>query len=208
MTLEELLKEQGLSDEQINAVSAGMKENKIYTSSEENLDVRYGKLKEQHNTLTGEHAKATELIEQLKKSQSGNEDLKAKIAEYEAQIAQLKADNAALQAENALKFALKDAGAVDVDYIMFKAREKGEIKLNEDGSIKGVDDLISGLKTQLPNMFVNGDAEGHKKLEVNNLPSGDKDKTVTKEQFRQMGYAERAKLNAENPELYQKLRKG
>ena len=32
MTLEELLKEQGLSDEQISAVSAGMKENKIYTS--------------------------------------------------------------------------------------------------------------------------------------------------------------------------------
>ena len=44
MTLEELLKAQGLSDEQIKAITASMKENKIYTASEENLDIRYGKL--------------------------------------------------------------------------------------------------------------------------------------------------------------------
>lgn len=43
MTLEELLKAQGLSDEQIKAITASMKENKIYTASEENLDIRYRK---------------------------------------------------------------------------------------------------------------------------------------------------------------------
>ena len=45
MTLEELLKSQGCSDEQVTNILTGMKDNKIYTASEENLDVRYGKLK-------------------------------------------------------------------------------------------------------------------------------------------------------------------
>ena len=39
----------------------------------------------------------------------------------------------------------------------------------------------------------------------NNLPDGNKDKTVTKEQFLKMGYAERLKLKEENPELFKQL---
>lgn len=45
MTLQELLKAQNLTDEQVKGILDAMKENKIYTASEENLDVRYGKLK-------------------------------------------------------------------------------------------------------------------------------------------------------------------
>ena len=44
MTLQEILKSQGLSDEQIESVIGEMKQNKIFTVSEENLDIRYGKL--------------------------------------------------------------------------------------------------------------------------------------------------------------------
>lgn len=39
----------------------------------------------------------------------------------------------------------------------------------------------------------------------NNLPTGGKDKTVTKEQFLKMGYNERMKLKQENPELFKQL---
>ena len=52
-----------------------------------------------------------------------------------------------------MKFALVAAGAVDVDYLVFKAKEKGEIKLDTDGKIKGESDLIADLKTQHPAMF-------------------------------------------------------
>lgn len=45
MTLQELLKAQNLTDEQVKGILDAMKQNKIYTASEENLDVRYGKLK-------------------------------------------------------------------------------------------------------------------------------------------------------------------
>ena len=40
MTLQEILKAQGLTDEQIEKVVGEMKQNKIFTASEENLDTR------------------------------------------------------------------------------------------------------------------------------------------------------------------------
>ena len=108
-----------------------------------------------------------------------------------------------------MKFALVAAGAVDVDYLLFKAKEKGEIKLGDDGKIKGEDDLISGLKTQHPAMFEashsNQQQNGNRRVLENNLPGGNKDKTVTKEQFLKMGFNERMKLKEENPDLFKQL---
>lgn len=162
--------------------------------------------------LSGKDAeliKANKLIEELKKSTGKDEGLQQKIIDYESEIETLKKENADLKTENALKFALVAAGAVDVDYLVFKAKEKGEVKLGDDGKIKGEDDLISGLKTQHPTMFEasNGNQQqsGNRKILENNLPGGDKDKTVTKEQFLKMGYNERMKLKEENPELFKQL---
>lgn len=45
MEFKELLKAQNLTDEQINNITAKMKEEKIYTTSLENADERYTKLK-------------------------------------------------------------------------------------------------------------------------------------------------------------------
>lgn len=45
MELKEILKAQGLNEEALEKVAEEMKKNKIYTSSEENLDIRYGKVK-------------------------------------------------------------------------------------------------------------------------------------------------------------------
>ena len=39
MTLEEILKSQGLSDEQVKTITGEMKQNKIFTTNEENLDL-------------------------------------------------------------------------------------------------------------------------------------------------------------------------
>ena len=48
---------------------------------------------------------------------------------------------------------------------------------------------------------------GNRKILENNLPGGDKDKTVTKEQFLKMGFNERMKLKEENPELFKQYNK-
>lgn len=78
MTLEELLKAKGLTDDQIKAILDGMKENKIFTASEENLDIRYGKLKTDYDNLTTQNGEATKLIEQLKKGTKNSDELQGK----------------------------------------------------------------------------------------------------------------------------------
>lgn len=170
---------------------------------------KYTNLETDLSGKTTELSKANNLIEELKKSAGKDDETKNKIIQYETEITALKRENIELKTENALKFALVAAGAVDVDYLVFKAKEKGEIKLGDDGKIKGEDDLISGLKTQHPTMFEasNSDQQknGDRRVLENKLPSGDKDKTVTKEQFLKMGYNERMKLKEENPELFKQL---
>lgn len=182
----------------VNLTDGGYVSKDKYTSLETDLSGKDAEL-----------VKANNLIEELKKSTGKDEGLQQKITDYESEIETLKTENAELKTENALKFALVSAGAVDVDYLVFKAKEKGEIKLDENGKIKGEDDLISGLKTQLPTMFEASNTQqqvnGNRRVLENNLPDGDKNKTVTKEQFLKMGYAERLKLKQENPELFNQL---
>lgn len=182
----------------VNLTDGGYVSKDKYTSLETDLS---GK--------TSELEKANGLIEELKKTTGKDEESQQKITAYETEITNLKRENDELKRENALKFALLSAGAVDVDYLVFKAKEKGEIKLGDDGKIKGEDDLISGLKTQHPAMFEASNQQqnnnGNRRVLENNLPGGDKDKTVTKEQFLKMGYNERMKLKQENPELFKQL---
>lgn len=90
---------------------------------------KYTNLETDLSGKTTELTKANNLIEELKKSAGKDEETKQKITAYETEIADLKKENAELKTENALKFALVAAGAVDVDYLVFKAKEKGEIKL-------------------------------------------------------------------------------
>lgn len=154
MTLQEILKAQGLSDEQIEKVIGEMKQNKIFTANEENLDIRYGKLKGDHENLTKQHSEATALIEQLKKDNKGNEALQGKVTGYETKIAELEKELEQSKVDSALKIALLEAKVQDVDYLTFKIKEKGEVILGEDGKIKGIDDTLTALKTQFPNQFV------------------------------------------------------
>jgi seryl-tRNA synthetase len=154
MTLQEILKSKGLSDEQIEAILGEMKQNKIFTANEENLDIRYGKLKGDHENLTKQHSEATALIEQLKKDNKGNEDLQSKVTGYETRIGELEKELEQSKVDSALKIALLEAKVQDVDYLTFKIKEKGEVILDENGKIKGIDDTLAALKTQYPNQFV------------------------------------------------------
>lgn len=202
MTLKEILKSQGLNDEQIEKVLGEMKQNKIFTAGEENLDIRYSKLKTDHDNLTTQHTEATKLIEELKKGSKGNEDLQKKITDYESQVENLQAELQKTKIESAVKVALLSAKAKDVDYLTFKLKEKGELKLDEQGNIKGIDDMLAGLKTQFPTQF---ESESQKKIDENKLPNGDDNKKVSQEDFNKMGYQERLKLFQESPETYNEL---
>lgn len=169
MKFDELLKAQNLTDEQIAAILAGMKENKIYTAGEENLDIRYGKLKTDFENLTAQHNESTTLIEQLQKDNAGNAELQSKIADYQTQITDLQDQLKSAQIESEVKVALLEAKASDIDYMIYKLKEKGDLEIDDKGNVKGIADKIAGLKTQFPNQF---EAEGSKKIEENKLPKG------------------------------------
>lgn len=204
MTLAEILKAHGMEDEAINKVLEAMKSNKIFTASEENLDIRYGKLKEQHT-------EAQSLIEELKKSNQGNEGLQSKVTEYEGKVAQLEAELNEERLNSALKVGLLEAGCKDVEYASFKLISKGDLALDENGKIKGWDDKLAALKTQLPQHFESGSGGGNggRKYIENPLPGGGSggNPTVTKEEFLKMGYNDRLKLKQENEQLYRQLAK-
>jgi hypothetical protein len=209
MNLIEIMKAKGISDDIITAVQEEMKVNKIFTSAEENIDVRYGKLKTQHEAVTKERDEAKALIESLQKSNKGNEDLQKQVSDYQTRMAQLEAENAQIRIDSAINVGLLAAGVKpeDVDYVTFKLKAKGEIELDDQGNIKGWDDKVAGLKTQFPANFVSA---GGKKYEEHKLPDGGQDptETITKEQFNKMGYASRVELKRNNPEQYDQLMKG
>ena len=151
---------------------------------------------------------ANGLIAELKKGTKGNEELQGKITGYETQVSQLQAELEKTKLENAIQLALRDAKAVDPDYLAFKLHEKykpEELTLDENGKVKGMDDKLAGLKTQFPAQF---EGAGGKKVIEHKLPDdqggGD---AVTKEDFAKMGYQERLKLFNENPETYAELTK-
>ena len=209
MNLIEIMKAKGISDDIITAVQEEMKANKIFTSAEENIDVRYGKLKTQHEAVTKERDEAKELIESLQKSNKGNEDLQKQVSDYQTRMAQLEAENARIRIDSAINVGLLAAGVKpdDVDYVTFKLKAKGEIELDEQGNIKGWDDKVAGLKTQFPANFVSA---GGKKYEEHKLPDDDNRnvETITQEQFNKMGYHSRVELKKNNPEQYSQLMKG
>lgn len=203
MTLAELLKSKGIEDTTIDGIIADMKANKIFTASEENLDVRYGKLKTDHDGRLKELTEAQNLIAELKKSNKGNEDLQGKISTYEQQVQQLQAELEQTKLDSAINVGLLAAGVKpdDVDYVTFKLKAKGdELALDENGKVKGWDDKVAALKTQLPGQF---ESANSKKFEEHRLPDdhggGD---TLTRESILKKPYAERMKIYSENPEAY------
>jgi hypothetical protein len=204
MTLQEILKSQGLTDEQITTITSEMKNNKIFTAGEENLDIRYSKLKTDHDNLVAQHGESTKLIEQMKTDAKGNEALQGKITSYESTINQLQTQLKQTQLDAAIQIALLSADAVDVDYMTFKLKEKGDLELGEDGKIKDIDDKLAGLKTQFPTQFKS--AEQQRELQPHKLPERKPDEGgMTKAEFLRKPYAERAAFASENPEAYNTL---
>lgn len=113
---------------------------------------------------------ANGLIADLKKGTKGNEELQGKITTYEGQIQQLQEQLEKAKLDNAIQLALRDAKAVDPDYLAYKLHEKysaDELKLDENGKIAGIDDKLAGLKTQFPTQF---ESAGKKKVNPFRLP--------------------------------------
>ena len=173
MQFNEILAAQNLNQEQINAITAAMKENKIYLADEENLSIRYNKLKEDKQAQDNEFQKAQELIKQLQDSAKGNEEIQNKIKEYEAQIEQLQADAAKAKLDYAIKAGLleRNINPDSMDFLLFKINQNNkELKLGEDDKLEGID--FDEIKTKYASHFKAEDSNAGKKLDPNGLPKG------------------------------------
>jgi hypothetical protein len=216
MNIIEILKQIfNATEEQTTAFSTAMKENNIFTTSHENMDVRYPKMKTDYEGAVQERDAAKATIAELQKAAKGQAELQAIIAKDAEAYQQLEAKLQQERVNSAIKVGLLSAKAVDVDYLTFKLNEKlkadGEtMTLDENGNIKGWNDKVDGLKTQFPNMFeAANDGSNPDGFEVVPLPlrkgSGGND-APTKESFRNMTYEQRVALKQQNESLYRQLR--
>lgn len=216
MNIIEILKQIfSATDEQTTAFSAAMKENNIFTTSHENMDVRYPKMKTDFEGAVQERDAANATIAELKKAAKGQADMQAIITNHEGTIQKLTEQLAQEKLNAAIKVGLLSEKAVDVDYLTFKLNEKlkgdGEaLTLDDNGNIKGWKDKVDGLRTQFPNMFeAANEGSNPDGYEVVPLPlrkgSGGND-APTKESFRNMTYEQRVALKQQNESLYRQLR--
>ena len=203
MNLKEIMLANGIDNAVIEKIASEMKANKIYTASEENLDIRYGKLKNEHTALTQQ---TSDLQAQIAQFEQLKAQLTTQAEEANRKIAEMQSENDKIKTDYALERALMEAKVQDVDYLKYKLKEKHPdgFKLDANGKIESINTVIDDLKVQFPNQFV----KTEKKIEEKKLEKSDNDNGgISSEQFSKMNYHERAKLFKENPEQYAELNK-
>ena len=131
--LQEILKNNGLNEDQITNILNSMKEAKVYTTKHENIDERYNKLKTQKTELETQIKERDTQLADLSKSNKDNEGLLN-------QIKDLQALNKQIQFDYALEGALTNA----------KSKNNKALKalLNMD-SIKYQEGKLEGLQEQI-----------------------------------------------------------
>lgn len=171
---------------------------------------KYTALDAENQTNTTKLTEANNLIQQLQKAAKGDEALQGQITAYQTKVQELETELAQTKIDAAIKVGLLAENAVDVDYLTFKLKEKGEkMELDEQGNIKGWSDKVAALKTQLPTQFQDkgkGGYEGFRPLDKNNQQN--QDKGMTRAELLKKPYAEQVKFFNENPDAYNEIMKG
>ena len=181
---EELYKQVQAKIDEKNSTEADKLKHVRYTDLSEGKYVSKEKydseLEKLNGLITGkdtEIGNANKLIEELKKASKGDEGMQQKISTYEAENTRLQQELEETRVNSAIKVALLSAHVSDVDYVAYKLKanlkEKNtELKLDDDGNIKGWDSMLTDLKTQLPNQFESAESNQKNILE-NQLQKGD-----------------------------------
>lgn len=171
---------------------------------------KYTALDAENQTNTTKLTEANNLIQQLQKAAKGDEALQGQITAYQTKVQELETELAQTKIDAAIKVGLLAENAVDVDYLTFKLKEKGEkMELDEQGNIKGWSDKVAALKTQLPTQFQDkgkGGYEGFRPLDKNNQQN--QDTGMTRAELLKKPYAEQVKFFNENPDAYNEIMKG
>ena len=204
MEFKELLKAQNLTDEQINNITAKMKEEKIYTTSLENADERYTKLKGQKADLDEQIKAANTTITELKKNNKDNEALQQTIQDHEATIENLKKESAQKDFNYALDSALKDNKCKNAKALK-ALLDLDNIKFNE-GKLEGLEGQLTALKESDGYLFdTSNPAPGNTGGAGNHPRVGGGAGEVTKADLMKMPYSKRVEFYNNNKEEFNRL---
>lgn len=204
MEFKELLKAQNLTDEQINNITAKMKEEKIYTTSLENADERYTKLKGQKADLDEQIKAANTTITELKKNNKDNEALQQTIQDHEATIENLKKESAQKDFNYALDSALKDNKCKNAKALK-ALLDLDNIKFNE-GKLEGLEGQLTALKESDGYLFdTSNPAPGNTGGAGNHPRVGGGAGEVTKADLMKMPYSKRVEFFNNNKEEFNRL---
>lgn len=109
--------------------------------------------KQDYNDKVKELSTANNTIKDLKKDNADNQELQTKVKNYETEIENLKNAATNTAREYALKDKLKEAGVVDVDYIIYKQGGLDKFTFDKDGKPIGVEDILKPMKESSPHLF-------------------------------------------------------
>ena len=155
MDFKQYLVSKGLTEEQATAIVAGMPAEKIYLASEEKLDERYAKLKQQKEQAEEQLASYQTELDTLKESAKGNGDLTKQLADMQAKFDEAKTESETKLSQQekdfAIKLALKEANPLD-ESIVLGLLDKDTIKVTDNG-LQGFTEQLAGLKESKAFLF-------------------------------------------------------
>lgn len=158
-------------------------------------------LQEQLDKANKELENRDQQITDLQKAKDGdNQELKDKLEQYKQENSQYQADMKELKLNNAIKLAVaKDANDANDVLLML---DKSGLELQEDGTVKGLDDAVKNLQETKPYLFADTKATGRTPNDGQSLKAKD---DITKEDFKNMSYTEHVALLNNDPEKYREL---
>ena len=156
--------------------------------------------KQDYNDKVKELSTANDTIKDLKKNNADNEDLQKKVEDYEAEVADLKTAAENTKKEYALKDKLKEAGAMDADYIIYKQCGLDKFTFDKEGKVIGLDDVLKPMREASPHLFKStGGAGGYNPAGGGNPPANN---PFAKETY---NLTEQGRLFRQNPEQARQL---
>ena len=170
-----------------------------------------GNAKKDLEAITKERDEANKTIADRDKQLETLKNASGDIEGLKKQIEALQGENKSIQINAAVEKALTASKAKNLTAVKALIKDLDKAELLEDGSIKGLEEQIKGLKIGESTKFLFEEEVKPTKTKITgSTPVDGKDgepKQVTKEQFTKMSYEDRAKLYNEDKELYQELSK-
>lgn len=96
---------------------------------------------------------ANATIKTLEKDNKDNEALQKEVQTYKDKVTELEASAVNIRKEYALKDKLKEGGAIDADYIIYKQGGLDKFTFDKENNPIGVDDVLKPLRESSPHLF-------------------------------------------------------